>query len=83
MYFALSKENTAYWCAPWGFQPALLYTQDHPPRGSPTHSELVPPMSVINQDWPTGDRMGTFSQLCFFFPDNFSLCHIDKELARA
>lgn len=44
-------EDAAYWLFLHGLLSLLSYTsQDHMLRGSTAHSELVPPISIINQE---------------------------------
>lgn len=55
--------------------------QAHCPRGGTTHTELGPPTSIKKtspQACLHNNLKNTLSQLRFFFPNNFSLCQVDK-----
>ena len=56
--------------------------QAHFPRGGTTHTELGPPTSIkkmSSQACLHTNLKDTLSQLRFFFPNNSSLCQVDKK----
>ena len=68
------QRGAAHWLAPHGLLNLLSYsTQDYQPRGVPTHSELGPLPSIINQEnalqaCPQANLVGVFAQLRFPLP---------------
>lgn len=73
-YEEVTEKCSLLTCFSWLAQLAFLYTPDHQPRGSPTHSGLGGPIHTnhhsrtLPESLPQTSLVGAFSQLRFSLP---------------